>query len=100
MLNNDLRHPAVLAQDLASLDVLSGGRLDVNIGAGWNRPEYEAIGISFDPVPVRQERLAEAIAVIKGCLADEPVQLRGHALPHHRLRRGSRSRSNGRIRRS
>jgi alkanesulfonate monooxygenase SsuD/methylene tetrahydromethanopterin reductase-like flavin-dependent oxidoreductase (luciferase family) len=45
--NNDLRHPAVLAQDLASLDVLSGGRLDVAIGAGWNRPEYEAIGIPF-----------------------------------------------------
>ena len=37
VLNNDLRHPAVLAQDLATLDVLSGGRLDVAIGAGWNR---------------------------------------------------------------
>ena len=66
--NNDLRHPAVLAQDLASLDVLSGGRLDINIGAGWNVPEYEAIGIPYEPVRVRSERLAEAIAVIKGCL--------------------------------
>ncbi len=46
--NNDLRHPAVLAQDLASLDVLSEGRLEVAIGAGWNRPEYEAIGLPFD----------------------------------------------------
>ena len=45
VLNNDLRHPAVLAQDLASIDVLSGGRLDVAIGAGWNRAEYAAIGI-------------------------------------------------------
>ena len=62
VLNNDLRHPAVLAQDLASLDVLSEGRLDVAIGAGWNRPEYEAIGLTFDPAPVRQSRLAEAIA--------------------------------------
>ena len=53
VLNNDLRHPAVLAQDLATLDVLSGGRLDVAIGAGWNKPEYDAIGLPFDPVGVR-----------------------------------------------
>ena len=57
--NNDLRHPAVLAQELASIDVLSDGRLDVAIGAGWNRAEYEAIGLPFDPTPVRQARLAE-----------------------------------------
>ena len=68
VLNNDLRHPAVLAQDLASIDVLSGGRLDVAIGAGWNRPEYDAIGIAFDPAPVRQARLAESITVLKGLL--------------------------------
>ena len=70
VLNNDLRHPAVLAQDLASLDVLSEGRLDVAIGAGWNRAEYEAIGLPFDRTPVRQARLAEAITVLKGCFAD------------------------------
>lgn len=57
VLNNDLRHPAVLAQDLASLDVLSEGRLDVAIGAGWNRPEYEAIGLPKELAPV-VERLA------------------------------------------
>ena len=77
VLNNDLRHPAVLAQDLASLDVLSGGRLDVAIGAGWNKPEYEAIGVSFDPTPVRQARLAEAIGVLKGCFGDEPFSFSG-----------------------
>lgn len=77
VLNNDLRHPAVLAQDLASLDVLSEGRLDVAIGAGWNRPEYEAIGIPFDPTPVRQARLAEAISVLKGCFADGPFSFAG-----------------------
>ena len=77
VLNNDLRHPAVLAQDLATLDVLSSGRLDVAIGAGWNRPEYEAIGIPFDPTPVRQARLAEAIAVLKGCFADGPFSFAG-----------------------
>jgi len=75
--NNDLRHPAVLAQDLASLDVLSEGRLDVAIGAGWNRPEYQAIGIGFDPTAVRQRRLAEAIAVLKGCFGDAPFSFAG-----------------------
>jgi len=77
VLNNDLRHPAVLAQELASLDVLSEGRLDVAIGAGWNRPEYEAIGLPFDPTPVRQARLAESIAVLKGCFADGPFSFSG-----------------------
>src|SRR3954451_10476309 len=70
--NNDLRHPAVLAQDLATLDVLSGGRLDVAIGAGWNEPEYRSIGLSFDPIRIRQARLAEAITVLKGCFAEGP----------------------------
>jgi probable F420-dependent oxidoreductase len=75
--NNDLRHPAVLAQELASLDVLSGGRLDVAIGAGWNRAEFDAIGLPFDPTPVRQARLAEAIAVLKGCFGDGPFSFAG-----------------------
>lgn len=77
VLNNDLRHPAVLAQDLATIDVLSGGRLDVAIGAGWNRAEYEAIGIPFDRTPVRQARLTEAIAVLKGCFGDGPFSFAG-----------------------
>ncbi len=77
VLNNDLRHPAVLAQELASIDVLSGGRLDVAIGAGWNRAEYEAIGLPFNPTPVRQARLTEAIAVLKGCFGPEPFSFSG-----------------------
>ncbi|HEY3524078.1 MAG TPA: TIGR03621 family F420-dependent LLM class oxidoreductase [Candidatus Limnocylindrales bacterium] len=75
--NNDLRHPAVLAQDLGSIDVLSGGRLQIGIGAGWNEPEYVAIGTPFEPVRVRQARLAEAIAVLKGCFADGPFSFEG-----------------------
>jgi len=75
--NNDLRHPAVLAQELATLDVLSSGRLDVAIGAGWNEPEYRAIGLSFDPIRVRQARLAEAIAVIKGCFGESAFSFAG-----------------------
>ncbi len=68
--NNDLRHPAILAQDLASLDVLSGGRVEVAMGAGWNRPEYDAIGIPFDAIGTRVGRLAEAIAVVKGSFGE------------------------------
>jgi probable F420-dependent oxidoreductase len=81
--NNDLRHPAVLGQDLASLDVLSGGRLDVAIGAGWNKPEYDAIGLPFDPVAVRQSRLEEAVAVLKGYFGDGPFSFAGQ---HYTIR--------------
>jgi probable F420-dependent oxidoreductase len=75
--NNDLRHPAVLAQELATLDTLSGGRLDVAIGAGWNEPEYTAIGLRFDPIRVRQARLAESVAVLKGCFGAGPFSFAG-----------------------
>src|SRR6476660_1222514 len=77
VLNNDLRHPAVLAQDLASIDVLSGGRVDIAIGAGWNKPEYDAIGIAFDPTAVRQARLAESITVLKGLFTGTPFSFVG-----------------------
>jgi probable F420-dependent oxidoreductase len=77
VLNNDLRHPAVLAQDLASIDVLSGGRLDVAIGAGWNKAEYDAIGTRFDATPVRQARLAESITVLKGLFSGDPFDFAG-----------------------
>lgn len=80
--NNDLRHPVMLAKDLATLDVLSGGRLDVGIGAGWNKPEYDAIGLPFDPVGVRVSRLTEAIAVMKGCFGGSPFSFAGE---HYRV---------------
>jgi probable F420-dependent oxidoreductase len=75
--NNDLRHPAVLAQELATLDVLSEGRLDVAVGAGWNKAEYTAIGLSFDPARVRQGRLAESVTVLKGCFGAGPFSFAG-----------------------
>ncbi|HET8684262.1 MAG TPA: TIGR03621 family F420-dependent LLM class oxidoreductase [Micromonosporaceae bacterium] len=77
VLNVDLRHPAVLAQDLASIDVLSGGRGEIGIGAGWSRPEYNAIGLPFHPVGTRVERLREAVAVLKGCFGDGPFSFAG-----------------------
>jgi probable F420-dependent oxidoreductase len=85
VLNAGLRHPAVLAQDLATLDVLSGGRLEIGIGAGWNRPEHDAIGLPFPPVAERVARLAEAITVLKGCFGADPFSFTGayHTVRNH-----------------
>jgi len=77
VVNNDLRHPALVAQDMASIDVISGGRVEVAIGGGWNVPEYEALGIPFEPIGRRISRLTEAVAVIKGCFADGPFSFAG-----------------------
>jgi probable F420-dependent oxidoreductase len=77
VLNNDLRHPAVLAQELASLDVISGGRVIVGIGAGWAESEYAATGLRFDPAGTRIDRMLEAIAVLRGLFADEPFTYSG-----------------------
>ena len=77
VLNNDLRHPAVLAQDLATLDLLSNGRLTVGLGAGWNEPEYTAAGIPFDPPATRIARLSEALTVMKGLFGPEPFSYHG-----------------------
>jgi probable F420-dependent oxidoreductase len=76
VLNNDLRHPAVLAQDLATLDVLSEGRLEIGIGAGWNADEYEAIGLTFDPPLARIDRMAAAVTILKGLFAEGPFTFR------------------------
>ena len=77
VLNACLRHPAVVAQDLATLDVLSGGRLEIGLGAGWNKPEHDAIGIPFEAPGVRIKRLAEAITILKGCFAAGPFSFSG-----------------------
>ena len=77
VINQDLRHPAVLGHDLATVDLLSDGRLDVAIGAGWNKPEYDTTGIPYDPPGVRVSRLAEAVAVLKGYFGDEPFSFTG-----------------------
>jgi probable F420-dependent oxidoreductase len=75
--NNDLRHPALLAQELASLDVISGGRVVVGIGAGWNEREYRTLGIEFDRPGVRIERMTEAIAILRGAFGDGPFSFAG-----------------------
>lgn len=75
--NNDFRHPAVLAQELATLDLLSAGRLVVGIGAGWNGPEYDAIGMPFDRPATRIRRMTEAIAILRGLFAEGPYSFEG-----------------------
>ena len=65
VLNNDFHHPVHLAQELASLDHLSGGRLEVGIGAGHSFTEYQAIGQAFDPPAVRKARLAESTEILR-----------------------------------
>jgi probable F420-dependent oxidoreductase len=75
--SNDFRHPVVLAKEAATLDALSGGRFELGLGSGWLREEYDQAGISFDAPGTRIERLAEAVAIVKGLLAGERVTLSG-----------------------
>ncbi len=62
----DFRHPAVLARELATVDVLSGGRLEVGVGAGWKRLDYERSGIAMDPPGTRVDRMIEHVHVLRG----------------------------------
>jgi probable F420-dependent oxidoreductase len=79
---NDYRHPLVLAREAATLDLLSGGRFELGIGAGWNVADYRKLGLTYDPAPLRIDRLTEAVPLVKRLLAGEVVQ---HAGPHYRL---------------
>ena len=75
--SNDFRHPAVLAKEAATIDVLSGGRFELGLGGGWLRAEYDQAGIPFDAPGTRVERLEEAVTIIKGLLAGERVTFAG-----------------------
>jgi len=75
--SNDFRHPVVLAKEAATIDLLSGGRFELGLGAGWLREEYDQAGIRFDPPGTRIQRLAEAVAIVKRLLAGERVTFTG-----------------------
>jgi probable F420-dependent oxidoreductase len=75
--DNDYKHPLVLAKELATQDVLSGGRVEIGLGAGWMESDYRAAGMPYDRPGVRIDRFEEAIAVIKGALADGPFTFTG-----------------------
>jgi probable F420-dependent oxidoreductase len=82
VLANDYRHPVMLHKSLATLDALSGGRVEIGLGAGWMGSEYEAAGLPFDPPGVRVERLAEAVDVITGLFGERPLTYAGK---HYRI---------------
>lgn len=78
VLNNDYRHPVLLAKETATLDVLSSGRLELGLGAGWMRSEYEKAGIQFDSAGIRISRFEEAVHVIKGLFSEGPFTHSGN----------------------
>jgi F420-dependent oxidoreductase-like protein len=71
------RHPSVLAKAVATADHVSGGRVTLGIGAGWNEREHEAYGFDFPPVGERMDRLEEQLEVILGSWADGPFTFAG-----------------------
>jgi probable F420-dependent oxidoreductase len=73
----DYRHPAVLARELATIDVLSEGRLEVGLGAGWKRLDYDRAGIPMDPPKTRVDRMIEHTHVLKALFAEEVVTFAG-----------------------
>ena len=75
--DNDYRHPLVLAKEAATLDLLSEGRLDFGLGAGWLASDYEQAGIPLDPPGVRIDRMSEALTIIKSFFAGDTVSFTG-----------------------
>jgi probable F420-dependent oxidoreductase len=79
---NDFRHPVLLHRSMANLDVFSGGRVEIGLGAGWKEADYRASGVPFAPASTRVARLAESIDVLKGLFGGEPVTYVGE---HYQL---------------
>jgi probable F420-dependent oxidoreductase len=77
VLDNDYRHPVLLAKEAATLDLLSEGRFELGLGAGWLRDEYERAGIPFDPPAVRVSRLEESLHILKGLLTEPCLTFHG-----------------------
>jgi probable F420-dependent oxidoreductase len=70
VLNNELRHPTVLAQELATIDSMTDGRLEIGLGAGWNRGEMEAAGLPFDPPAARLARMRASLTMLRQALSE------------------------------
>ena len=88
VLNNDFRHPTVVAHEFAALADISGGRATLGIGAGHMEYEYDEAGLAFDPAGVRVERMAESAEVMKRLLSGEMVSFAGrhYTLTDHGIR--------------
>jgi probable F420-dependent oxidoreductase len=87
VLNNDFRHPVLVAREAATADFLTGGRFLLGLGAGHVKAEYDEAGLVFDKGGVRVERLAEAIAIVKGLMTGAPFTFTGnyYHLTNHRI---------------
>lgn len=72
VLGNDYKHPVVLARELATVDLLSEGRLEIGLGAGWMTEDYERAGLTMDTPGTRIRRLEESVEVLRGLFADGP----------------------------
>ncbi|WP_420450500.1 TIGR03621 family F420-dependent LLM class oxidoreductase [Ilumatobacter sp.] len=81
--DNDYKHPLVLAKELATMDVLSDGRVEIGLGAGWMRSDYDAAGMTYDRAGVRVDRFVEGLAVIKGLMGPGPFSFEGE---HYAIR--------------
>ena len=75
--DNDYKHPVVLAKELATIDLLSEGRLEIGLGAGWMISDYEEAGIPYDSPKVRIDRFIEGVAVIRGAMAEGAFSFSG-----------------------
>lgn len=82
VLCNDYRHPAVMAKEAATLDILSEGRFELGLGAGWMTTDYQHAGIPLDPPSVRIDRLEEAVQIVRGLFSDGSCTFHGE---HYRV---------------
>jgi probable F420-dependent oxidoreductase len=82
VLDNDYRHPVVTAKEVATLDLLSNGRVDFGLGAGWERSDYEAGGLPYDSAGVRIDRMVEGLHVCQGLWRPGPFTFEGS---HYRI---------------
>jgi probable F420-dependent oxidoreductase len=97
VLNNDLRNPVVLAKEIATLGLAAEARIEVGLGAGWLRSDYEETGIGYDAPGLRVERLAESLTVMKSLWSEGEAQFEGTHYTVHGARCDPRPASPPRI---
>lgn len=77
VIDNDFRHPAVLAKEIATLDMITGGRIEVGLGAGWMTADYDVSGIAYEPAGTRISKLAETVGILDDVLRGGPTDFSG-----------------------
>jgi F420-dependent oxidoreductase-like protein len=80
------RHPSVLAKSVVTADHISGGRIELGLGAGWHEGEHRAFGFDFPPTPVRMERLAEQLEIVSRTFTEDAFSFQGRHYQLHDLR--------------